>query len=86
MPVWSPDGSKIAFVSDRDGNAEIYTMNADGSNVTRLTWRAADDVMPAWSRDNRIAWVVASHANSTLRGMNVDGQNQHPIYGPQPYR
>lgn len=38
FPSWSPDGSKIAFSSDRDGNYEIYVMNAhDGSNVIRLT-------------------------------------------------
>ena len=36
-PAWSPDGTKIAFVSDRDGNLEIYVMNADGSGQTRLT-------------------------------------------------
>ena len=36
-PAWSPDGSKIAFASGRDGNAEIYVMNADGTNVVRLT-------------------------------------------------
>ena len=36
-PSFSPDGSKIAFSSDRDGNYEIYVMNADGSNQTRLT-------------------------------------------------
>ena len=33
-PTWSPDGSKIAFASERDGNYEIYVMNADGSNST----------------------------------------------------
>jgi len=37
MPSWSPDGSKIAFVSNRDGNMDIYTMNADGSSVRQLT-------------------------------------------------
>ena len=36
-PAWSPDGTKIAFVSERDGNPEIYVMNADGSNQTRIT-------------------------------------------------
>ena len=40
-PAWSPDGRKIAFASQRDGNAEVYVMNADGSgqrNLTRSPW------------------------------------------------
>ena len=41
---WSPDGEKIAFTSDRDGNTEIYVMNAsDGTNTTRLTYISAID-------------------------------------------
>ena len=40
-PVWSPDGRKLAFVSDRDGDAEVYVMNADGSGQRRLTQRGA---------------------------------------------
>jgi Tol biopolymer transport system component len=57
-PTWSPDGQKIAFVSQRDGNREIYVMDAtcnnpegcsqDAVNVTR---HAADDWTPAWSPD-----------------------------------
>jgi hypothetical protein len=38
VPSWSPDGSQIAFCSDMSGCAEIYTMNADGSNIQRVTW------------------------------------------------
>ena len=37
FPVWSPDGRMVAFVSRRDGNQEIYVMNADGSRQRRLT-------------------------------------------------
>ena len=36
-PAWSPDGAKIAFTSTRDGNSEIYVMNADGTGVVNLT-------------------------------------------------
>ncbi len=42
-------GLPIAFNSDRDGNAEIYVMNADGSNQTNLTNNPADDSLPSWS-------------------------------------
>jgi len=49
--AWSPDGSKIAFESTRDGRSEIYVMSANGSAVTRLTRRAANDYDPAWSPD-----------------------------------
>ena len=42
-PVWSPDGRRIAFSSERDGNPEVYVMNADGSGVTRLTDNGARD-------------------------------------------
>src|SRR5436853_386165 len=51
-PAWSPDGTKIAFWSDRDaGNEEIYVMNADGSNPVDLTNDPNTDFQPAWSPD-----------------------------------
>jgi Tol biopolymer transport system component len=49
FPAWSPDGTRIAFVSYRDGNPEIYVMNADGSNPARLTDNPASDYSPSWS-------------------------------------
>jgi Tol biopolymer transport system component len=48
FPAWSPDGTKIAFESDRAGNFEIYAMNANGTGVTRLTHNLAFDGEPAW--------------------------------------
>jgi Tol biopolymer transport system component len=46
--AWSPDGTRIAFASERDGNWEIYTMNADGSQPQRLTDNEAQDMDPTW--------------------------------------
>jgi len=47
-PVWSPDGKQIAFNSDTNSNKDIYIMNADGSNVRRLTSDRANDGFPSW--------------------------------------
>jgi Tol biopolymer transport system component len=47
-PAWSPDGTKIAFSSTRDGDSEIYVMAPDGSDVTQLTHNALHDSDPAW--------------------------------------
>ncbi len=71
---------KIAFVSNRDGNKEIYVMNADGSNLLNLTNDPLDDRTPAWSPDgSKIAFVrlkVINHISSNeLYVMNADGSN-----------
>jgi len=50
-PKISPDGTQIAYLSNRDGNQEIYVMNVDGSNQTRLTRNRIRDGDPAWSPD-----------------------------------
>ena len=47
--VYSPDGAYLAFSSYRDGNEEVYAMNADGSGQTNLTNNAADDRYPHWT-------------------------------------
>ena len=47
-PSWSPDGAQLAFSSTRDGNAEIYVMEADGSAPSRITRNSVPDVTPAW--------------------------------------
>ncbi|HEY5640801.1 MAG TPA: GEVED domain-containing protein [Dehalococcoidia bacterium] len=48
-PTWSPDGGQLAFFSDRDGNFEIYVMNADGSDQTNITnTPGTDETEPSW--------------------------------------
>lgn len=48
VPQWSPDGTQIAFVSDRDGDNEIFVINADGSNLRQITFNSASDEFPSW--------------------------------------
>jgi Tol biopolymer transport system component/serine/threonine protein kinase len=48
-PSWSPDGSKIVFVSDRGGNHDIFVMDADGKNIKRLTTDPGEDTTPVWA-------------------------------------
>lgn len=47
-PAWSPDGTRIAFESDRDGRVGIYVMNADGTEVSRLIDTREEACCPAW--------------------------------------
>ena len=59
--------SKIAFVSNRDGNDEIYMMDYDGANPTRITFNKIRDYMPAWSPDQRkIVYTTYKRANPDL--------------------
>ncbi len=63
-PVWSPSGEKIAFVSTRDGNKEIYVMDADGEHPRRLTSNKLVDDYPVWSPDGqKIAFVSRRDGN-----------------------
>jgi len=65
---------KIAFVSERDGNPEIYTMNADGSLATNITNNPAIDNEPAWSPDGtKIAFVSGRDGDDEIYVMNADG-------------
>src|SRR5688572_23578124 len=66
---------QIAFYSERDGNQEIYVMNAaDGSNQTRLTSVNANDSDPSWSPDHtKIAFESDRDGNANIYVMNADG-------------
>ena len=75
--TWSPDGSRIAFSTDRDGNAEIYVMDQFGGNLVNLTNNGASDGHPAWSPDGtKILFRSDRNGNDEIYVMNADGTNQ----------
>jgi Tol biopolymer transport system component len=74
-PAWSRDGKQIAFVRVIDGNTEIYVVNADGSNETRLTFDAGIDMSPNWSPDGRIFFTSNRDGKREIYVMNTDGAN-----------
>jgi hypothetical protein len=77
QPAWSLDGTKLAFVSGRDGNREIYVMNADGTGLTRLTNDPAADLRPTWSPDGTmLAFSSDRDGNGEIYVMNADGSGQ----------
>ena len=72
-PFQSTSEPRIAFMSRRDGNEEIYTMNTDGNNIHRLTTNNARDTRPAWSADgSKIAFQSERDGNNEIYVMNSD--------------
>jgi Tol biopolymer transport system component len=74
QPAWSPDGSKIAFVSKRDGNPEIYLMDVDGSNQNRLTYSEPGYCakLPVWfPNGEKIAYISVYGAIFPEESLNI---------------
>jgi Tol biopolymer transport system component len=63
-PSWSPDGSQIAFVSDRDGTPDVWVVNSDGSEAVNITNEEAKDHSPAWSPDGE--WIAFASVRDSL--------------------
>jgi Tol biopolymer transport system component len=71
---WSPDGSRLLFVSDRVGDGEIHGANADGTNAGPIVTHPGDDWAPTWSPDGlRIAFTSNLDGNDDIWLVNADG-------------
>jgi Tol biopolymer transport system component len=94
-PRWSPDGSRIAFASNRDGDFDIYTIRVDGTALRQLTDDPASDSHPgSWSPDGQqVAFVSDRDGNPEIYVVNADGTgatrltsdpatDSHPAFSP----
>lgn len=97
-PTFSPNGTKIAFTSERDGDYEIFVMNADSSNQTQVTFNTSIDVNPTWSPDGTrialsrkpniasstasIVTMFADGSGQTLITPAASGLNDYPAWSP----
>lgn len=76
-PVWAPDGNNIVFISGRDGNDEIYSMDKNGSNQVRLTKNSSSEQNPVWSPDgNKIAFISDKEDADNIYIMNKNGDSE----------
>ena len=80
-PAGSPNGQSVAFMSQRDGNWEVYRVKLDGTGLTRLTNNGASDGLPVWSPDgSSIAFASNRDAGWAIWAMNADGSNQRRLF------
>lgn len=97
-PRWSPDQSQIAFTSSRDGNKEVYVMNADGSGQKNITRNPDDDFAPDWSPDGyKIAFTsnrdgdneifLVYPRKNRIRQLTENNRSvSHPVWAPDGHK
>jgi TolB protein len=91
---YSPDGSKLAFMKNVDGNSDIYLSDSQGKGLKRVTWLKSVEASPTWSPDGKkIAFVSDRYGTPQIFVMNVDGSgvqrisldgsyNTSPVWSP----
>ncbi len=67
-PIYSPDGTRLAFVSRRTGGGDIYVLTLDTGEVQRLTFADGNDQLDGWSRDGQ--WIYFSSTNQDISSRN----------------
>jgi hypothetical protein len=89
-PTWSPSGQSVAFVSERDGDPEIFIQNLEGETAIQLTFNEEMDRLPAWSPDGKyIAFAGVRKGVEEIHCIRPDGTDEqiltpHPLRGTAP--
>src|SRR4051794_4960377 len=67
-PLYSPDGTQLAFVSNRTGNGDVYVLSLATGNIRRVTWDDGNDQLDGWSRDGKFLYF--SSTSHDIAGMS----------------
>ena len=80
-PLYSPDGTRLAFISNRTGNGDIYVLTLATGDLKRITYDDTNDQLDAWSRDGK--WLYFTSSAHDISGMNdvyrVDAEGGTPM-------
>ena len=81
QPAWSPDGTRIVFMSNAVGNWDLYVVNADGGSPERLTDALTDEGLPVYAPDgSKIAFVRNTDDVWSMWAMDPDGENETKLF------
>lgn len=75
-PDWARDGSSIAFISDRSGNADVYTIAPNGSGLAMVTQNAVNELSVKWGPDDSLVFPSGPESQTSLFIARTDGQQQ----------